>query len=253
MNKDAQMRTSFLLFAFSAVGGAQSATDLVARGEQIFNQSCASGTCHVSKGGSGGSAPRLAARGFDETYLTGVLTRGVPGTAMPAFGNQLPRPDIAAVIAYVDTLNGITPSANAAGPSARQTLSPEAEKGRVLFFDATLAFARCSTCHQVGDRGNPVASPITLVPADVAALKVLKTPHVSTAAANGEIMPVLVLRRGIKDTLFYDLTSAPPVLRTMDAAAVKIDAGSQWNHASVIHAYSDAELASILAYLRADR
>ena len=82
------------------------------------------------------------------------------------------------------------------------------------------------------------------------ALKALKTPHVSTAQANGEAMPVLVLKRGIKDVLFYDLTSAPPVLRTMASATVKIDAESQWNHASVIHAYSDVDLGSILAFLR---
>jgi mono/diheme cytochrome c family protein len=250
------MKTPFLFLAFAAVAAAQSAADLIDRGEQVFNQNCATGYCHVSKGGSDGGAPRLAARGFDEAYITGVLTRGVPGTAMPAFGNQLSRPDLAAVIAYIDTLNGVLPTANAGGagaPRAARTLSPEPERGRALFFDATLGFARCSTCHQVGDQGIPAASPIATVPTDAAALKGLKTPHVSTAQANGETMPVLMLKRGIKDVLFYDLTSAPPVLRTMDPVEVKIEAGSQWNHASVIHAYSDADLGSILAFLRGSR
>jgi mono/diheme cytochrome c family protein len=160
-----EMKTLLLLLACSAVASAQSVADLIARGEQVFNQNCATSNCHVSQGGPSG-APRLAARGFDEAYITGVLTRGVPGTAMPAFGNQLSRPDVAAVIAYVDSLNGIAPSANVNGAGARRTLSPEAEKGRALFFDATLGFARCSTCHQVGDQGIPIASPIATIPAN---------------------------------------------------------------------------------------
>jgi cytochrome c peroxidase len=128
-----------------------------------------------------------------------------------------------------------------------------AAKGKTLFFDATLGFGRCSTCHQVGTQGIAVAPPITAIPADAAALKALKTPNVSTAVVNGETMPVLVSKGGAKDTLFYDLTATPPVLRTMEAAAVKITPGSQWSHASAIRAYSDADLGAILAFLRTGR
>jgi hypothetical protein len=42
----------------------------------------------------------------------------------------------------------------------------------------------------------------------------------------------------------------PPVLRTVDPAALKVADGSAWRHASVIGAYNDAELASTLAFLR---
>ena len=64
-------------------------------------------------------------------------------------------------------------------------------------------------------------------------------------------MPALVVSQGKLRTVFYDLTSTPPVLRTADPATVKIAEGSAWRHASVIASYDDAELASILAFLRA--
>jgi hypothetical protein len=53
--------------------------------------------------------------------------------------------------------------------------------------------------------------------------------------------------------IFYDLTTAPPVLRTMDPAAVKIAENASWRHASVVESYNDSELAAILEYLRAAR
>lgn len=247
------------LFLLTAFASAQSTQQLIARGGQVFQQTCVNGYCHVSNGADGGAAPRLVARGFDESYIANVVRSGIPGTAMAAFGNQLPASDLAAVIAYVDSLNGVTPSANPAGQGAlepavriqRSALSPEAEKGRSLFFEATLGFGRCSTCHEVGNFGLPVASPIQMIPASVAALKALKTPRISTATVGGESMPVLVLSQGSKAAILYDLTSAPPVYRVLDPSQVMVAKGSSWSHASVMRAYDDAELGSILAFLRA--
>ena len=68
------------------------------QGEKIFNQTCATGYCHGSKGTTGG-APRLAARGFDRAYIDTTIARGIPGTAMPAFGTTLSRGDLTAVSA----------------------------------------------------------------------------------------------------------------------------------------------------------
>jgi len=50
---------------------------------------------------------------------------------------------------------------------------------------------------------------------------------------------------------FYDLTSSPPVLRTLQPDAVAITEGSSWMHASVLGTYTDMELAAVLAFLRA--
>jgi hypothetical protein len=63
-------------------------------------------------------------------------------------------------------------------------------------------------------------------------------------------MPALIVSQGKTRALFYDLTSAPPVLRTVNPDALKVSEGSAWRHASVIGAYNDAELASVLAFLR---
>ncbi len=99
--------------------------------------------------------------------------------------------------------------------------------------------------------GIPVATPIASIPADVTALRSLATPEVHTAVIDGDSMPALVVSEGKRRTIVYDLTSAPPVLRTEDPGRVKLSAGSGWKHSSLMGSYSDAELAAILAYLKA--
>jgi len=217
------------------------------QGEKIFNQTCATGYCHGSKGTTGG-APRLAARGFDQTYIDTTIARGIPGTAMPAFGSTLSRSDLTAVAAYVAGLNGIARST--AAPSAKP-LSPDAARGREFFFEAARGFGRCATCHEVNGVGIPVATPIATVPTSVVALRALATPHVRTAVVDGETIPALAISEGKRGTILYDLTSPPPVQRSLDAAAVKITDGSGWKHSSAMSSYNDAELAAILIYLRA--
>ncbi len=243
------MKRALLLLVIPALAWSQTS------GEKVFAQSCATGYCHGARGTPAG-APRLAGRGFDQSYITSTVMRGLPGTAMPAFGTTLSRADLGAVIAYVAGLNGITnptinlgPGPGAASP-AEPALSGEAEPGRALFFDALRGFGRCSTCHEVNGIGIPVTTPIGKIPADAAALRALATPDVSTATVGGEAMPALIVSQAKTRALFYDLTSAPPVLRTVDPGALKVTEGSGWRHASVIGAYNDAELASILAYLR---
>ncbi len=216
-------------------------------GEKIFNQTCATGYCHGSKGATGG-APRLAARGFDRTYINTTIARGIPGTAMPAFGSTLSRGDLTAVAAYVATLNGI---AGGAARAPAKALSPEATRGRELFSEAARSFGRCATCHEVNGIGIPVATPIAMVPGNVAGLRALATPHVRTAVVDGETIPALVIGEGKRGTILYDLTSSPPVQRSLEPGTVKMADGSTWRHASAITSYSDAQLAAILAYLTA--
>ncbi|HTS51169.1 MAG TPA: c-type cytochrome [Bryobacteraceae bacterium] len=237
-----------LVCLLPALAGAQ---DMIGRGADIFAKSCATGYCHGPKGGSGSTAPRLAARGFSEDYISQTIRRGVPGTAMPAFGDILPREQLAAVIAYVDSLNGITPRNPQPEAEPEKKLPPEAAQGRELFFDSLRGFGRCSTCHQVDGFGIPVASPIAKIPADAAALRQLATPEIHTATANGETFPALIVSQGKNQTKLYDLTSPPPVLRTFAPAVVTLKEGSDWRHAGVLPAYSDAELQNILAFLRA--
>jgi len=249
------MRRALLLLLVPMLGWSQSLQDTLKRGEQVFSQSCATGYCHGVKGGPSG-APRLAGRGFNQTYIANVVVSGVAGTGMRSFATVLSRPDLTAVVAYVATLNGVAnpkigsdddEAAAASGPK----LTGEAARGGQLFKEAVRGFGRCSTCHEVGGLGISVASGIAQVPASAAALKALATPNVKTGTMNGESMPVLVLSDGKQGTLFYDLTSAPPVQRNAEPGTVKFSDGSNWRHSSVIGAYSDSELTAILAYLRA--
>jgi len=240
------------LIAAGALASAQNLPDILKQGEKVFNQTCATGYCHGVRG-SAGAAPRLAARGFDQLFILNTVMRGVAGTAMPAFGASLPQSDVSAVSAYVATLNGIANPNLPVGPAAipQTALSPDAVRGRELFSDAVRGFARCSTCHQVNGIGIPVATPMAQIPDSVPALRALVTPEVSTATADGETMPALMLSNTSRNVILYDLTAPPPVLRTLEPAAVNIAQGSAWRHASVIGSYNDAGLNSILQYLRA--
>jgi mono/diheme cytochrome c family protein len=227
---------------------------VLTQGQEVFDKTCATGYCHGQRG-TAGSAPGLAARGFDQDFLTNTITRGVPGTSMAGFGATLSRREITGVVAYLATLNGIAnPKVTEAGPTgaaeapAVAVLSSKAQRGRALFSEAYRSFGRCSTCHEVDGIGISVATPIAKVPA--AALKALDTPAVKTAMVGGEQMPVLVLAQGKQRTLFYDLTQ-PPVLRNMSPTEVQIGAGTRWRHSSVVSSYTDAELAWVLTYLRA--
>jgi mono/diheme cytochrome c family protein len=227
-----------------------SAQNPIEQGEQVFAKSCATGYCHGVRGASSG-APRLAGRGFNQAYITNVVTRGIPGTGMASFAAGLSPADLIAVVAYVATLNGIAnPEVEAPAPSG-PTRTGEAARGARLFTEAVRGFGRCSTCHEVGGFGISVAQPIAQVPVSVGALKALATPNVKTGEMDGESMPVLVLSDGKQSTLFYDLTSAPPVQRNAEPGSVKFIDGSNWRHSSVMGAYNDSELGAILTYLRA--
>lgn len=217
------------------------------RGEQVFAMTCSSGYCHGGRG-VGAGAPRLAARGFDQTFIRNTITNGVAGTSMPSFSKSLSRADLNAVVVYLAALNGATPeTAQAAAPVK---LTPEASRGQALFSESLKSFGRCSTCHLVGGFGIAVAPPIHDVPLNVAALKALQTPRVVTATLGGDSMPALVVAKKTATVTFYDLTSAPPVLRTVAPSEYSSRDESTWRHASVTGAYSDADMTAVLAYLR---
>jgi mono/diheme cytochrome c family protein len=231
-----------------AIASAQALTpeQTLKHGADMFAQTCTQTYCHGSYGAAGG-APRLANRGFTADYIEKTVTYGIPGTPMIAWGQVLPLAEVRAIIAYIGSLNGITPSTNSGPPPV---LSGEAVRGRELFFDP-MHLQRCSNCHRINDKGLPVTPAITSVPGDVAALRTISTPQVSTAMVNGETFPALMASQIPKETKLYDLTTFPPVLRTYPPSAVSLKDGSNWKHSSVLGDYSDAELGSILAFLRA--
>ena len=253
------MRPAWLVLAVAVLlegplGLAQSPEDLTKQGEQVFNRSCATGYCHGLQGVAVG-APRLAARGFDQAYIDTTVVRGLQGTSMPAFAGSLSRSDLNAVVAYVAKLNGIVYSPagsteSSAGTGVQPNLSPQANEGRDLFSDELRGFGRCSTCHEVNAIGIPVATPISSVPASVQGLRELATPSVHTAIVGNQTMPALVINDGTRAKVFYDLTTAPPVLHTAQPGTVTLRDGSDWRHLSMLGSYNDTELGLILEYLR---
>ena len=242
------MRLAALLCLFPAVAFSQ---DMIARGGEVFAKTCATGYCHAPKGGAGSTAPRLAARGFGEEYISQTIRRGIPGTPMPGFSTVLNRGELFAVTAYVASLNGITVRNPEPEAEAEKKLPAEAVRGRELFFDSVRGFNRCSTCHQVDGVGIPVTTPIAKIPGDATGLRQLPASDVKTASADGDSFPALVVSQGKLQTKVYDLGSPPPVLRTLPSASITVKDGSGWRHASVLSSYNDAELGAILVYLRA--
>jgi mono/diheme cytochrome c family protein len=219
------------------------AQTILEHGADVFAKTCASGYCH-GPNGAGGGAPKLTSRGFDEALILSITRAGVEGTAMRGYGTVLARPDFNAVVAYVASLNGIEPRTTAPESKTR-ALSPQAARGRELFFDSVRGADRCSTCHEADGMGIAVA-PMKAVPRD---LRAVSSDRVRVAVVDGDRFPALVVSRGGRRTVVFDLTALPPVLRTVDAGLLKIDGPAEWHHPT--SAYTDSELATILDFLRA--
>lgn len=235
------------LLIMPALASAQQSQDaVIKRGAAVFAASC-TGYCHGANGTAGTGAPALAGRGLDADFIEKAVMYGVPGTAMVEWGQRIPKPDSAAVIAYVESLNGILGSPDAA---ALRNLTPEAQRGSALFFDSEGYLTGCSTCHQIDGKGIPVAGPISNIPADVQALRNLATARVSTATVGARTFPALVATQVRGETKLYDLGVVPPVLLTFSSAKVKLSDRSSWQHSSAL-TYSDQDLEPILTFLRA--
>ena len=238
---------TILLFVNSA--WAQDGRQL--QGEDIYKVTCATGYCHTLNGGAGGGAPRLAARGFSLDYITQTVSFGLHKTKMQGFSSILPEDELQAVIAYVASLNDLDASGNELNTTPRKIkLSDREIAGKNLFHDSLRAFNRCATCHQVEGSGVPVAEPINRVPVNARSLRRLDAQTVSTVTVELETMPALVLSQGAARTIFYDLTSVPPVRRNIESDSIDIKEGSNWQHSSYLSSYTDRDLEKILSYLR---
>ena len=239
----------FLIPAFaSAQLGPLPPQQALKRGAEVFSSTC-TGYCHGDGGAVGSGAPRLAGRGLDPQYIERVVMYGITGTRMPAWGQKLPVPDVSAVITYIKSLNGVPAVPNTAPPPP---LSPDAERGRDLFYDTNGELKTCSNCHRINDKGIDAVSQIVNVPPDVSNLRNLATSHVFTATTDAETFPALIVSQSREGTKLYDLTKVPPVLRSFPSSvAVKISESSPWRHSSVLGTYSDDDLKSIIEFLRA--
>ena len=244
---------------------AQSAVEpsMVARGQTVFTQNCSVGYCH-GVGGAAGRGPRLRGRNLPKDYLDRVTREGIPSSAMPAWKGRLSEDDIRAVVEYVAVLSAATdapppmqPMPAGEGPATARTFNGPREAGRgfALFFDP--AQDHCGVCHSTGGRGIAIApdlaEAVSKSPADAIALIRSTTARkvVRVKVKDGESFPALRSSE-TKDTVkLYDLTSAPPVLRTLERSEVESIADDpSWRHDDFVQAYTAAELSDIVSYLR---
>jgi mono/diheme cytochrome c family protein len=239
---------------------AQSAVDpvVIARGERIFAQSCSVGYCH-GVAGAAGRGPRLRGRTFSKDYLYAVTRNGIPNSAMPAWKSRLKDEDIRAVVDYVASLSSATDAAPPAnpmppgiGPASLASFNgpPLAARGHGLFFDP--ARENCGVCHAIGGRGIAIGPDLKSQPDLVKLVRSTQSRHVLTAKlGSGEEFPALLVEQKVRQIRLYDVTLAPPVLRTFAREEVaSLSENPSWRHSDFVKDYSQAELEDIAVYLR---
>lgn len=246
-----------LLFAQSAADPA-----VVGAGERIFAQNCSVGYCH-GIAGSAGRGPRLRGRTFEESYLLRVTRDGIPRSAMPAWKGRLSDQEILAVVKYVASLSDAAPSVTGAAPAGEiistataQAPSAQVQRGAALFFDATRD-AYCGACHTLDGRGIAVGPDLTRVtdktPREIAAAMRKRRPdHVVTAhLKDGDSFPALVVLQEGGSVKLLDLTTFPPVLRTLEPAEIEsIASQAEWTHDSFLKGIGPEQMADLVAYIR---
>src|SRR6185295_9978498 len=121
----------------------------ITQGAVLFRQECM--FCHGVAARGGMRGPDLTTgswnHGGSDTDLFETISRGVPGTAMPA--NKLTEDEIWQVVTYLRTLQ--QPPTVAAGDRSR---------GETLFFGTA---ARCASCHIVNGRGGRLGPELSTV------------------------------------------------------------------------------------------
>ncbi len=75
----------------------------LALGSQLFSQNCS--RCHGPEGQGTQRAPALNVKSFltdtSDPAIQQIITQGVPGTAMPAWGDRMTESDIQAIVGFV--------------------------------------------------------------------------------------------------------------------------------------------------------
>ena len=244
------MRPLFLLALVPSLLPAQVSDE---RGAQIFRTSCAVGYCHGSAGHPG-RAPALAGRKLDPAHVLKVTSDGLPGTGMPGWKGRFSPAELEAVVAYVNKISGSATPAGAvpaATTTAAAAMPAAAARGKQLFFDAVRGY-RCGTCHAVEGSGTPAGPNLAALPAgyDFSFRRGSAGSVRRASLAGGDSFPALVVEEIDSFLKLYDLTTPPPVLRTVPSGSVRLAAESQWRHAKAVQNYSDEELQTIAGYLR---
>ena len=232
-------------------------TGPVVHGEKLFAQSCAVGYCHGS-GGAASRGPRLRGRTFSRDYLVKVTSDGVPNTAMPGWKGRLTESEIQALTDYIMSLANATGEASGSQPVQEPVVlrtadgPADVQSGRELFFDPARQ-NRCSICHRIAGVGVAVGPDLTKRPPQKLSntLRNAKPKTVSVVKTkDGENLTAVVAERNAQAIRIFDMTGAPPVLRSFNPGDVlSITLARQWTHPGAMKDYKGKELEAISKYL----
>ena len=121
----------------------------IQEGASLFRANCS--PCHGLNAHGGGRGPDLTAgrwvHGSTDEDLFHTVTRGVPGTEMPA--NAFDDSEVWAILAYVRSL----------APAKSDAVSGDPARGKKIFWET----AGCSNCHMVQGRGGVLGPDLSRV------------------------------------------------------------------------------------------
>ena len=150
------MRVLAILFTIAAATPALAQQQSAVQGKALYDQHCTA--CHGANAGAGERAPAIVSaatsmRGArSDTQLMAIVRNGIPGTAMPAWGNRLSDSDIASIGAYIHALRGTALDSPLPGDVAH---------GEVVFWGK----GQCSSCHAISGRGSVIGPDLTNIAA----------------------------------------------------------------------------------------
>ena len=226
------MGSKLLLGALAALAATQaqaapSAAEL-AQGGNLFSITCSSSFCH-GEGGVGARGPSLKNRNFTPDFVRSTVTNGRSGTPMPSFKDSLSQAELNMIVGYVMSLspNNHAEDTGGAAPAPAQPAAPlsaEAQAGQAIFFDLSRPGA-CAACHSYKEQGGPIGPDLTGIakrtPGDIYQAMVKPNPinpdYPMYKASERDGKPVIGVLKQRTDQLvqIYDLSSTPPVLRSL--------------------------------------
>lgn len=239
-----------LFILVGAVGQAQNPAPVYAQADIAYGSRIYAGQCSTCHGPNGDAiaAVDLRAGRFrrvsSDNDLRGIVTTGIPGTAMPPF--TFNASELAGIVAYIRSMRDFDAGSVTVG---------DPDRGRVVF-EGTGA---CTSCHRVTGRGARVAPDLS----EIGAVRTANALERSLLDPNGSMRPanrsvravardgkVIVGRRLNEDTYTVQLMDEQEHLVSL----VKADLREYVvNATSSMPSYRDKlsppEIADVVAYL----
>jgi putative heme-binding domain-containing protein len=147
----------FVFLALIAATPALAQPTDVARGKALYDQHCTA--CHGANAGAGDRAPAIVISGAtsmrgerSDAQIVAIITNGIPGTGMPAWGARLSPDDLAALGAYIHALRGT---------AIDNPLPGDPVNGEAIFFGK----GGCGGCHMIVGHGGVIGPDLSNIAA----------------------------------------------------------------------------------------